>query len=326
MSPARPAPGEPQLKVKGVRDSDAVTAMRRDLGRQLAAQRATAGYAQRELGTLMGYSRSTIANAETAGTRTGRRLWEGADAVLGTGELFTRGHQRIRAQIAAEAQARAEPLAPAWVPGDDGLALVPPGHAAQVYRDWGWPVDHEPGGRVWLVTGTVLDALEVPQLAGTVATNWWLYTRGVPDPIRGLPALPDPAGALAVISTGTRCYFLARSGACPWTERDTSTTGAAGGAVVRWHAAGSRVPAPPSPFDDGQQATWAHAPAGGGPLASPMALLHLLAHAITTSDGAGLILPGGARAVPATPAPGHPPAADRQGLAAQRGGQQRRRC
>jgi hypothetical protein len=189
------------------------------------------------------------------------------------------------------------------VPGDGGLAPVPPGQAGQAgqaYRDRGWPIDYAPGGRVWLLTGTVIDALEVPQLAGMVAAGWWLYTRGVPDPIRGLPALPDPAGALAVISTGTRCYFLARSGTCPWTSPHTGTAEAADVAVVRWHATGGRVPAPPSPLENGQQATWAHAPSQGGLLTSPMALLHLLAHATataTTSNGTGLILPSGARAV-----------------------------
>ena len=305
-----------------MRDSDAVTVMRRELGRQLAARRVAAGYAQRELGALVGYSRTAIANAETGGTATGRRLWEAADAVLGTGELFARGHDRIRAQVAAEAQVRAQRLVPAQDPqqlGDGGLASLAPSQAHQAYRDRGWPVDQDPDGRLWLVTGTMIDALEVPHLAGMVAMGWWLYTRGVPDPIRGLPALPDPASALAVISTGARCYFLARSGACPWTGHDTraaGTAGAARAAVVRWHAGGGRVPAPPSPLDDEGQARWAHAPSGGAPLASPMALLHLLAQAAATSDAAGLVLPGGVRTVPATPPPGHPLAADPHSAAA----------
>jgi transcriptional regulator with XRE-family HTH domain len=87
-----------------VRDSDAVVAMRRELGRQLAARRMAAGLLQRELGVMVGYSRTAIANAETAGTRTGPQLWQAADRALHTGELFTRGHDRIRAQIAAEAR------------------------------------------------------------------------------------------------------------------------------------------------------------------------------------------------------------------------------
>ena len=87
-----------------MRESDAVTALRRELGRQLAGRRKAAGYAQRELGVLVGYSRTAIANAETGGTALGRQLWQAADRVLGTGELFTCGYDRIRAQKAAESR------------------------------------------------------------------------------------------------------------------------------------------------------------------------------------------------------------------------------
>jgi hypothetical protein len=120
---------------------------------------------------------------------------------------------------------------------------VTAGQARRACLDRGWPVDEGPSGRLWLVTGTVVDALEVPRLAGVVAMNWWLYTRGVPGQIRGLPALPDPAAALAVISAGSRWYLLTRSGACPWHRRDPGPAGAAGPAVVRWHTDGGRVPA-----------------------------------------------------------------------------------
>jgi transcriptional regulator with XRE-family HTH domain len=79
--------------------------MRRELGHQLAARRKAAGYMQRELGVLVGYSRTAIANAETGGTKMGRQFWERADRALRTGELFARGHDRIQAQRAAESQA-----------------------------------------------------------------------------------------------------------------------------------------------------------------------------------------------------------------------------
>jgi hypothetical protein len=125
----------------------------------------------------------------------------------------------------------------------------------------------------------------------------------MPDEIRGLPALPDPAGALAMISAGPVCYFLTRSGACPWTRRDIGPASAATSAspiVVRWHAGEGRVPAPPSPLDDGERAAWAHVPSAGGQLVSAMALLHVLAQATAaTREGTGLLLPGGVRAVPA---------------------------
>jgi hypothetical protein len=101
-----------------------------------------------------------------------------------------------------------------------------------------------------------------------------------------------------VIAAGPRCYFLTRSGAYPWTARNANGPGAAATAAVRWHANGSRVLAPPSPLADGERAIWAHVPSPGGQLASPMALLHVLAHAVaTTRHGDSLILPGGIRAV-----------------------------
>ena len=292
----------------GVRESDAVAAIRRELGRQLAARRKAAGYLQRELAVLVGYSRTAIANAETGAARIGRQLWASADQVLGTGELFTRGYDRIQAQIAAESRVDAGRLAPAAEPGEPGpvpagMESLSASQARQAYLERGWRAEEDARGRLWLVTGTVVDVLEVPRQAGMVAMGWWLYSRGVPDQIRGLPGLPDPAGALAVIGAGAVCYFLTRSGACPWTRRDISAVGAAGPVnpvVVRWHADGGRVPAPPSRLGEGERATWTHVPSMDGQLVSPMALLHLLAQAsAATRDGRGLILPGGVRAVPA---------------------------
>jgi len=291
-----------------VRESDAVAATRRELGRQLAARRKAAGYLQRELGALVGYSRTAIANAETGATSTGRQLWERADRVLGTGELFARGYDRIQAQIAAESRASVRRQASAAGHREaqhtiDGLESLTPSRARQAYLERGWPVEEDAGGRLRLVTGTVIDVLEVPRQAGMVAMGWWLYTRGVPDEIRGLPALPDPADALAMISAGSVCYFLTRSGACPWTRRDigpASAPSSASPVAVRWHADEGHVPAPPSPLDGGERAAWAHVPSAGGQLVSPMALLHVLAQATAaTGEGAGLLLPGGVRAVPA---------------------------
>jgi transcriptional regulator with XRE-family HTH domain len=290
-----------------VRESETVAAMRRELGRQLATRRKAAGYLQRELGALVGYSRTAIANAETGGTRVGRQLWEHADQVLETGELFARGYDRIQAQIAAESRASAGRQAPAAAsqkPQDPvGLESLTVSQARVAYLERGWPVEEDTGGRLWLGTGTVIDALEVPRPAGIVAMSWWLYTRGVPDEIRGLPALPDPAGALAAITSDSRCYFLTQSGSCPWTRRDVEAAGTGTSAiptVVRWHADGGRVPAPPSQPGSGERAAWAHLSSGEERLVSPMALLHVLAKAIAaTGDGAALALPGGVRAVPA---------------------------
>jgi hypothetical protein len=158
----------------------------------------------------------------------------------------------------------------------------------------------------------MVDVLEVPHQAGMVAMGWWLYTRGVPDEIRGLPALPDPVQALAVISAGPVSYFLTRSGAFPWTHRDMDTLAPASPArsgVLRWHADSSRIPLPPSQLIDGEHVMWAHVPAEDGRLPSPMALLHVLAQVtLATREGTGLTLPGGIRALPAV----RPPSAGSQ--------------
>ena len=296
-----------------VEESEAVAAMRRELGRQFADQRKAAGYVQRELGVLTGYSRTAIANAETGGARVGRQFWERADQVLGTGELFVRGYDRIQAQMAAESRAAAvRRLPPETEPGERGCpaaglessAVAEARHACHAR---GWPVEEDASGRLWLMTGTIVDVLEVPHQAGMVAMGWWLYTRGVPDEIRGLPELPDPAQALAAVRAGSVSYFLTRSGAFPWTHRDVDTIApapTAKSAVVRWHADGSRVLLPPSRLADGENATWAHVPAEDGRLPSPMALLHVLAQVmLATREGMGLTLPGGVRAVPAAMPP-----------------------
>jgi hypothetical protein len=312
--------GEASANVGGaeaamVAEPDTVTAMRRDLGRQLAAQRLAAGYLQRELGALLGYSRTTVANAETGSRGIGRQLWERADRVLGTGEQFARGFARIHAQLAAESRASMRRPVPvvqaamsARAPGQhaDGLESSIAATALQACRERGWPAEEDQVGRLWLVTGTVIDALEVPRRAGMLAVGWWLYTLGVPDEIRGLPGLPDPASALAVITAGPKCYFLTRSGASPWTRQDTELANVMGSAnaQVRWHAEGGRVLAPPSSLSGNDRATWAHVPSGDGQLVSPMALLHVLAHSVAaTRKGVGVILPLGVRLVPAADLP-----------------------
>ena len=48
-----------------------------------------------------------VASAETGHAQIGRSLWERADRVLGTGELFARGFDRIQAHASETAQASA---------------------------------------------------------------------------------------------------------------------------------------------------------------------------------------------------------------------------
>ena len=81
------------------------------LGRQLAASRRAAGLNQHELAPLAGYSRSTIANAETGRQRVLRDFWERCDVALGTGSALARGYDEVAAaqrqeQLSAAAAAR----------------------------------------------------------------------------------------------------------------------------------------------------------------------------------------------------------------------------
>jgi hypothetical protein len=153
------------------------------------------------------------------------------------------------------------------------------------YVELGWSVE-ERDGCVELVTGTVIDALEVSRAAGILAASWWCYTEGYADVVRGLPSLPDPRHALAVIAVGDRHFFIVRSGECPWQEQDPATTAVtvdSGAPVIRWHSRGSRIPAPADPVDGGDQSgvqpVWAHLPDRSIRLPGPVTLLRLLAAA-----------------------------------------------
>jgi hypothetical protein len=166
------------------------------------------------------------------------------------------------------------------------------------YRQRGWPVA-EADGRLELVTGTILDAMQVRRLTGLVAAQCWLETGGREDVARGLPALAAPGRSLAVIEDGESWYFLVRTGASPWAGQHRACSAGPGApeasadGAIRWHSAGSRIPAPPS-------AKWAYLPGRAVRLAPPLAVLELLgrAAAMTRAPGA-LTLPGGAIAFPA---------------------------
>ena len=113
------------------------------------------------------------------------------------------------------------------------------------------------------MTGTVVDALELPRQAGKLALAWWRYTGGLADQVRGLPALPAPEEAAAVIDAGTVFYFLAQAGECPWSDpaRAQSRPGdLTHEGWVRWHTDGGRIAALPGPAAAGPRCRWAHAP------------------------------------------------------------------
>jgi transcriptional regulator with XRE-family HTH domain len=273
--------------------SDHIRALHRELGRALAGWRRAGDFTQAELGRKVGYSRSTISTVESGRQQVPREFWESCDQLLGAD--LAAHYDRVQAATAAErrpARGLCMPADSARVNVNDAL------DEAAVYERFGWPIVSA-DGRLKLVTGSVVDALEVSRPAGMLAAHWWLGTGGAADPIRGLPALPPPESALAVISADARLFILAASGACPWAAEDNlpalpTTSGST--ALIRWHAEGSRIPAPPGPG-----VAWLHAPAGSLQLPSPVTLLDLLAKAtsaVRRHPGA-LALQDGILAVPA---------------------------
>lgn len=323
-------------------DGTVLRVLRRELGQRLRGVRVAAGYSQAQLALRAGYARSTVSTVEGGGQNAPRLFWERCDAILGTGTMFTAGYDAIARQAGGGIGGRAGGLAPL-----DGRLLdaATVAEVAGACRRLGWRT--EAGhGRVSLlcgpgvdgtgvsgtgvsgtgaggasagwtggVGGAGVDALEVPRAAGMVAARWWLHTGGQPDEIRGLPALPSPADALAVIAAGERWYFLVQAGACPWdphaegphAEGPQAAASAGpgmpggGGPVLRWHAEGSRVPVPPSRDEDGELAAWAYRPPARFRPADPVVLLGLLALAARVTGEAGVLtLPGGVRVLPAS--------------------------
>jgi hypothetical protein len=312
MMNARPAAG-PSISRKpaepadsGAPDPGAIARIREDMGRALAVRRKAAGLTQAQFGARIGYTRSAVSHAETARhDDTGREFWEATDRALGIGTYFTNWHDRIRAHLEPERRGPA-----AWARGTDlavGAALKGGDRRAALadYRQRGWPAVEadDPPGRLELATGTVVDAMQVGRWTGLVAAQCWLETGGREDVARGLPALAAPGRSLAVIESGDRWYFLVRTGASPWAghQDQAPDPDISGDGVIRWHSAGSRIPAPPGTGQKpGADARWAYLPARAVRLAPPLAVLELLgrAAAMTRAPGA-LTLPGGAVAFPA---------------------------
>jgi DNA-binding XRE family transcriptional regulator len=281
-------------------ESETVHAMRIRLGRKLAELRKAKGYTQRSFAPPVGYSRTAVSSAEMGRPDVSRQFFERCDEVLTTGEQLAGEFDRIRARIFAEARETAG-LAKALE--KQSLEVGTIAGALRAFAEAGWPAG-EHDGRLEVVTGTVVDALEVPRQAGTLALAWWRYTGGLADQVRGLPALPPPEEAAAVVDAGPAFYFLARAGECPWSDpaktascpKDIADEG-----WVRWHANGGRIPVPPGPDSAGLPCRWAQMPAGTPRLASALALLDLLAKAaaVTRHGRSSLHLPGGVLIVPA---------------------------
>jgi transcriptional regulator with XRE-family HTH domain len=306
VTPARRA-----IEVTGA-DLNAIEAMRKEMGNDLRKRRRAASLTQAELGAKVSGSRSTISNAENGSRDLSRDFWAGCDRVFGLGMHFTDWYRRVYAGLEPSVPAR--PEQPAELPVSATLAN--PADLAEAlaeFRLLGWPVEQRPGGGIALVTGTVIDALEVSRAAGVIAAHSWLEGGGREDTIRGLPVLPSPTACLAAIDAGDRWYVLTRSGASPWTasvprQDDRAGTtptmaqprSSVGG--VLWHASNSSVPLPPSPLTPpgARPVTWAFLPRPTLQLAPPVMVLHLLGRAAAMAvDPGALALPGGTLVMPA---------------------------
>lgn len=291
--------------------------MRRELGRQLAAWRRAADYTQAQLARQTGYARSTVSTVESGSQHVLRIFWERCDAALDTGQLLATAYDRLQERQAELRRAEAGRVRESSAARLDVSRRrrrrpdLGPVSIAE-YGQLGW-IAQEHAGRLELVTGTVVDALELQRPAGMLAVQWWLGSRGTPDEMRGLPALPHPDEALAVIAAGPRFFFLVAAGACPWDDLPPAAASTADddATAIRWHARESRIPAPPGPTADGSPVTWVHVPvltAEAPQLANPITLLDMLAKAAAAvrNQPTALTLSGGILAVPARTSPDAP--------------------
>ena len=80
-------------------DIEDFAAARRSLGDRLAQLRMAAQLSQSQLAPLIGYSRSTIATAETGQRTAARDFWQRCDQVLGSGGVLTCRYDELDALL-----------------------------------------------------------------------------------------------------------------------------------------------------------------------------------------------------------------------------------
>jgi transcriptional regulator with XRE-family HTH domain len=90
-----------------VSEAGSMGAMWRDLGRQLAALRREAALTQHALGTVTGFSRSTVSLAEIGRAAQTRQFWQVCDKALATGGVLAAGADQIGAVRDAQQHAAA---------------------------------------------------------------------------------------------------------------------------------------------------------------------------------------------------------------------------
>jgi DNA-binding XRE family transcriptional regulator len=175
-------------------DLEDITQLRRELGRDLAAQRKAAGMLQEELAGKIGHTRGSLSNAETGNRDKSRKFWQACDDVLGTGTHFADSYDRIYAghEPAPSPKATATPALRLSAALKSSRDLA--GTLAE-YRLLGWPVRPGPHGALALPTGEAADAFEVPRAVDVIVARSWLETRGKGRPSARPPgtALPDDA-------------------------------------------------------------------------------------------------------------------------------------
>jgi hypothetical protein len=87
-----------------VRESGTVESARRTLGARLAACRRAAGHSQAALASLIGYSRSTVANVETGRQHVPGDFWASADAACCAEGALIRANDHVEAAARQERQ------------------------------------------------------------------------------------------------------------------------------------------------------------------------------------------------------------------------------
>jgi hypothetical protein len=240
--------------------------LRREMGRELARRREEAGLTQTGFAArTRRYSRSTVSHAEMGKGDVGRGFWEASDRLLGTGSFFADSYGMSR---------DAEPKRVAVTGDESGLRSDPAMESAAAdqafrgYKTRGWPVSRQ-NGVMRISTGILADALEVSRMAGMIAAGTWQEKNGTGGTARDTPRLPPCERSLAAIDAGGKWYFLVKTGYCPW-PRGTGLKASPARSHIRWHSAGSTIPAPPG------GAVWAHLPVAAIQLPPPHAVLDLL--------------------------------------------------
>ncbi|HEY1918994.1 MAG TPA: diguanylate cyclase [Streptosporangiaceae bacterium] len=161
-----PDPEADQDGAAAVSGPDEIAAARRELGTQLSAWRAKAKLTQQELGRRVGYSRSTVANAETGQSKSAA-FWTAMDRAVGAGGSLTAASARIEASVTA---ARRQATRRAWVAraqtaGQDVVAGIPQDGDLAV-QDSSCPRCGEP-----LTVTTRVIATVIPQAAAAESSN-----------------------------------------------------------------------------------------------------------------------------------------------------------